>query len=424
MLNPFSSRRLPRRRATTQDAQYSEAWLLLGVIVLIVGVATGSGFLTAAAAVLLTVPGVAWLWSRFSLSGVTYQRALSEWRGYRGEVLTLSLGVRNRKALPLTWLSISDIFPSRLRVEGYDLAYNTASNQLEFRTFWMPGAFQRLSRTYAIECTERGFHRFGPASVSTGDGFGFFTRRTQLDNEQRVIVYPQLYSVAELKLPAKNPFGEQRARGTLYEDPLRTVGIRGWQETDAPRRIHWKATARHGELLSRLYEPSEEQQVLLFLNVATLARHWQGSIPELMERTISVAASLAALAAEQRVPVGLITNGAMTGSDQPLRLLPGRSSGQLMRILEMLAVVTEHATQPIEQALLHEAPRIPWGATVVVVTAIAHEPLLAALQDLAAAGRRVVLFTLAEEPPTRLLYNITVYHLPHLVDDLVAPNLV
>ena len=74
--------------------------------------------------------------------------------------------------------------------------------------------------------------------------------------------------------------------------------------------------------------------------------------------------------------------------------------------------------------LLHEAPRAPWGATLVLVTAIAHEALLAALLDLTRAGRRVVLFTLAEEPPAALLPGIMIYHLPHLVDDLLAPTLV
>ena len=70
-----------------------------------------------------------------------------------------------------------------------------------------------------------------------------------------------------------------------------------------------------------------------------------------------------------------------------------------MRILELLAAVTAFAAQPIEELLLHESPRLPWGSTLLVVTAIAHEALLAALLDLQRAGRRVVLFTLAEKPP-------------------------
>ena len=173
-------------------------------------------------------------------------------------------------------------------------------------------------------------------------------------------------------------------------------------------------------MLSRLYEPSQEPQVLIFLNVATLERHWLGHIPELMERAISVAGSLAALCAEMRLPVGLIANGFLPGSDQPMRLLPGRSPDQLVHILELLAAVTAFATQPIEELLLHESPRLPWGSTLLVVTAIAHDGLLATLLDLQRAGRKVVLFTLAEQPPVEYLPGIMVYHLPHLVDDLIA----
>jgi hypothetical protein len=59
----------------------------------------------------------------------------------------------------------------------------------------------------------------------------------------------------------------------------------------------------------------------------------------------------------------------------------------------------------------------------VVVTAVAHAALLASLLDLAQAGRRVVLFTLAEKPPA-YLPDVVIYHLPHLVEDLIAPSVV
>ena len=61
---------------------------------------------------------------------------------------------------------------------------------------------------------------------------------------------------------------------------------------------------------------------------------------------------------------------------------------------------------------------------MLVVTAIAHEGLLTALEELRHAGRRVVLFTLAERPPEDGLPGILVYHLPHLVDDIIAPAVV
>jgi uncharacterized protein (DUF58 family) len=413
-----------RRIDPNKDTQFSDAWIVLAIILTIIALALDSSHLTTAAVLLLVIAAVTWAWARVSLQGVFYERSFSEVRAFRGEIIELALTVRNRKPVPLTWLNIRDTFPQELPVAEKNLVANPTTNLADFTTFWMPGPYQNITRRYEVDCVERGFHTYGPATVETGDGFGFFSRRMLLPETQRLIVYPHLYTVADLRLPTKNPFGEAKGTGRLFEDPLRTVGIREWRETDSPRRVHWKATARQQTMLSRVYEPSEEQQVMIFLNVATLERHWYGYLPELQERTISVAGSLAALASELRLPVGLIANGALPGSDQPIRQLPGRGPNQLVRVLELLAAVTPFATNPIEIMLLHEAPKMPWGATLVIVTAIAHDDLLATIADLAHAGRKVVLFTLAKQPPERLLPGVMIYHLPHLIDDLVAPVLV
>ncbi len=405
----------------SKDTQFTDAWILLAVLLTVGGLATRNAFLLAGAGALLVLPALAAVWNALALYGVDYTRKLSETRAFLGETVELTLEVRNRKFLPVTWLHVVDGFPANLTVAGHEVRMNAATNQGEFLSFWNPGIFGRLTRRFKVQCDKRGYYLYGPATLTTGDGFGMFTRRGTLPGLQRLIVYPRLYPAEELRLPAKNPFGERTADARLVEDPLRTAGIRGWQPEDGLKRVHWKATARHQELLSRQYEPTQEPQVLIFLNVATLERHWLGHIPELMERAVSVAGSLAQVCSDERLPVGLIANGVLPGSDQPLRLLPGRSPGQLVRILELLAAVTPFASSPIENLLLHESPRLPWGATLLVVTAIAHDDLLAALLDLRRAGRKVVLFTLAEQPPERLLPGITVYHLPHLVADVIAP---
>lgn len=404
-----------------KDTQFTDAWIVLAILLTLAGLALDNAFLTVAALAIVAVIAVAWGWAALSLVGVHYTRSFSETRAFQGETVHLTLEAANPKWLPVTWLNINDHFPPGLPVAEHRLVVNPPSNLADFNTYWMLAPFQRTRRRFDIRCTERGFHSYGPAALRSGDPFGFFTRSAASAGRQVLIVYPRIYPAETLGLPSKNPFGEHPARG-LFEDPLRTVGIRSWQAGDTLRRVHWKASARKQELLSRAYEPSEEVQVQLFLNVATLERHWHGYLPELQERTISVAGSLAALAAGEKLPVGLAVNGALPGGDQAIRLAPSRHPGQLTRILEMLAAVTPFAVQPIELMLPQVAPRLPWGATLVVVTAIAHEPLLAALLDLAHAGRRVVLFTLAEKPPARLLERLTVYHLPHLVEGVVAPR--
>jgi uncharacterized protein (DUF58 family) len=408
----------------SKDTQFSSAWIALGLILTIGGLLLNSSFLLAAALSLFSVSAVAWIWNRLALVGVEYRRQFGEIRAFQGESVELTLEVRNRKPLPITWLQVIDVFPAGLPVDDQQIATNRATNQGEFTSFWSLGAFGRVTRRFTVACTQRGFHNYGPASVSTGDAFGMFSSGGVLSNNQRLIVYPRIYAASELGLPAKNPFGDRLAETPLVEDPLRTAGVRDWQPGDGMRRVHWKATARHQALLSRFYEPSQETQVMLFLNVATMERHWLGHFPELMELTISVAASLAVLCAEMRLPVGLIANGFLPGSDQPLRLLPGRSPEQIVHIMELLAAVTAFATEPIEELLMREARRLPWGATILVVTAIAHDGLMASLAELRHAGRKVVLFTLAERPPEHQMPGMLVYHLPHLVDDLVAPQVI
>lgn len=405
-----------------KDSQFSEAWMILGVMLTLGGLLLDIQFMLAMAMILFVVAAAGWLWNEFSLFGLHYQRHFSERRAFLGETIELTLEVRNQKFLPLTWLQITDVFPANLPMDQGQVVINPASNQGEHLSFWMPGAFQRLKRNFTFHCTQRGYHAYGPITIRTGDGFGLFSRRAKRHNREHIIVYPRIYSVAEMRLPAKNPFGDRSTERRIFEDPMRTRGIREWQPGDGLRRVHWKATARHRQLLSRIYEPSEDAQILIFLNVSTMRRAWQGIIPELMERAISVAGSLAAMCVDKRLPVGLIANGFLPGSDQTIRLLPGRSPKQLVRILELLAAVTPVFAQPIEELLLREAPRLPWGATIVVVTALVHDELLATLSDLAQAGRQIVLFTLAKEPPVGEIPGILVYHLPHLVEDLIAPK--
>jgi uncharacterized protein (DUF58 family) len=406
----------------SHDTQFSDAWVVFAVLLTLLGLALNNVVLTTAAIILLAISGLSWLWAAVAFRGLSYRRHFSEFRAFQGEVIELSLEVRNAKLIPQPWITVHDSFPHVLPVAEVKLEMNPTTNLADFRTFWMAGPYQRITRRFHVHCTERGYHPYGPAVITSGDAFGFFMRTKIERSADHLIIYPRLYTVAEMRLPTKHPFGPSVTPTSLYQDPMRTAGVRPWEAGDSLRRVHWKASARHQELLSRIYEPSEEHVVQLFLNSTTMMRHWHGYHPEMQERVISVAGSLAALATEERMPVGLIANGALRGSERSLRLLPGRSPSQLMHILELLAQITPFATQPIEELLIEQAPHLPWGATLVIITAIAHDELLATLLDLAAVGRRIVLFTMADEPPTQYLRNITVYHMPHLVDDLIAPT--
>jgi uncharacterized protein (DUF58 family) len=217
--------------------------------------------------------------------------------------------------------------------------------------------------------------------------------------------------MVELGLPAKEPFGPINMRKSLFTDPIKTRGIRDYEPGDRFRDVHWKATARRGSLQTKVYDPSTAMTAAIFLNVATMARHWQGHFPELMERAVSVAGSVAYYGAEQKWAVGMFANGAAPGSDQALRVQPGRSPDQLRHILEALAAVTEFATSSIDKLIRKESPRLPWAATLILVTAVLTDEIVAELISLRQAGRRLAVIYLGEDPPTGSLQGIVFYHM-------------
>jgi hypothetical protein len=82
-----------------------------------------------------------------------------------------------------------------------------------------------------------------------------------------------------------------------------------------------------------------------------------------------------------------------------------------MRILEVLAAATEFATGSIEILMHTESRKLPWAATLVLVTAVVTEEIAVSLLRLKEAGRRVTLVSLEDDPPPNLP-GILVYHIP------------
>jgi uncharacterized protein (DUF58 family) len=232
--------------------------------------------------------------------------------------------------------------------------------------------------------------------VRSGDLFGLFEREWVSPHTDRLIVYPQIKPMEDWGLPPKDPLGDVKARVPIFDDATRPRGVRDYRPDDAPKHIHWRATARRGELQVKLYDPTISYQWVLFVNIATFALAWHGVNSELLERVISLAASIANFGAENKIAVGLIANGTWPESDQRLKILPSRDPDHLRHILEALAAVTSFVTTPIEELLRTETHNLSWGATLVVITGVVTDEILSEMLRLRRAGRRLALISLDE----------------------------
>lgn len=411
-LAPINRRRPPITRS----------WINLSIMLILLGLFLRNYALLVLPVLLLTVIGAAAWWNAHVLDAVTFRRAFRLTRLFPGETTTMDIWIENAKFLPVPWLEAQDSWPVELPVaEASSVSIEPQSINVLLNLYSLRW-YERVQRSYVVFAAQRGMFTPGPTQLRAGDIFGLFQDEQNVELPNKLIVYPQIKTLEELGLPPKEPLGDQRARYQLFQDPSRTMGARDLQPGDSFRHIHWPATARRQTLQTRVYEPTTTSTAVICLNVATMPKPWQGILPGLLEEVIVVAASLASYAIESRYAVGLIANGAVPRSDRSVRVMPGRAPDQLLHILESLAAITGFATAAMDKFLLSESPGLPWGATLVVVTGVLTAELLATLRQLQSAGRRIVLITLAAEPPQQvpgmLIHHIPSPEAPHYDEEL------
>lgn len=386
----------------------------------LIGFLFDNGPLMALGAFMVLAGFVATKWAEHALDKVRYERIIPENRAFAGERFHMTLRLINDKLLPLPWIELRDLVPQDLPIEEERLSPSTSPGQMYLTRSTHLAWYERVSWPVDLDAPARGFYRFGPSRLTSGDVFGFFTSEREDFNYTNVIVYPTTYTMPELGLPADRPFGDRKGPDPLFEDPGRFAGLRDYRPGDSMRRIDWKATARRMDLQSRVYEPSSTLHMLVAVNVHTLAHSWEGYVPETLERVLCVAGSVARFGFEAGYAVGLIANGAYPTSDRPMRIPVGRRPDQLVKILEALAVIGPLTLTPVHAVINREAQSFPFGATLVCVTSRMDGDLEASLERIARAGHHVTVLSLADEPFTSVPKGIQVYEVLDVIKSLEA----
>ncbi len=390
---------------------YARSALYVAGIALVLGILLHQGTLVSLGILGLTTLGIAGVWGRGALAGVTYERRLSEDHVFWGERVDVDVTLTNYKLLPLTWLEAEEPLSRKLNFlpPKPDLVAVAREMVLTHSTALRP--FERVRWHYEMECPVRGLYRLGPVVLRSGDPFGLYTREAQQAAPAQLYVYPKTLSLPALGLPPRRPFGDIRASRMLLEDPLRTAGVREYRPEDPFKRVHWKATAHTQQLQVRTYDQTTQHTILFFLNIETWHHVYEGVDVIQAEWAIIVAASLARWAAEQGWSFGLHSNAAAEDAGEGVRIGASSNPGQLIRLLEGLARMTLYPIRTFTDLLRTEAYNLPLGSTVVVLTPLLPVPLRAALVRLRERGLRIVVCALSDDAPPPLP-GILLYHLP------------
>lgn len=388
-------------------------WPIIAGVLFFIGLILHQVPLLLVSLLLLLVRGITKLWERYSLTRIEFQRRLSARRAFFGDEVVLELDIANRKPLPLPWLEIDEELPEDVPLLNGKTSPSHKTARVHLTNLFSLGWYHRVKRRYRLRCQQRGCFTFGPTQIRSGDLFGFSRQEMLIEQVDRLTVYPRILPVEQPGIPSKQPLGDIRIRRYLFQDPTLTRGVREYQSGDSLKRIHWKTSARLGRLQTKLFEPTTSVDMGIFLDVRTVPPPGWGSITQLHELGIIAAASVANHAMAAGYRVGLYINQLRQFTGERIRIPPSQHADQMVHILEALAQVhSSIETSPAARFVALESRNLPWGSTILVITAVPTEALLATLLRMKKVGRSVALVQVGGPEITSGRDGLPAYRIP------------
>jgi uncharacterized protein (DUF58 family) len=154
------------------------------------------------------------------------------------------------------------------------------------------GAHQASSVAYTVRADVRGRYEVGPLVVRLTDPFGLCELTRAFPSVDKLTVIPQVHPLQAIRLAGEFAgSGDSRARSVAVhgEDDAAT---REYRNGDDLRRVHWRSTARVGELMVRREEQPWESRATVVLDTRAFAHRGEGPTAS-FEWAVSAAASIA-----------------------------------------------------------------------------------------------------------------------------------
>ena len=301
------------------------------------------------------------------------------------EDIALQISVKNKSGSLLGNVEVDDHLPDDIKPE------RGASHLLT-----QLGAREKIDFGLAFHSPRRGHYTLGPLVTRIRDPFGFYLIEQRLEAETLSIMpRPERIRGAELKPRHLGPWP-----GTIHAR-IRGLGteffsMRDYVAGDDPKRINWKALAKHRRLIINEMEAERVTDVMIVLD--TDVSFYESAEAELFERGIRAAASMASLLLRQGNRVGMILQGEARGVVTPsfgkrherniLYLLgaakPGRASLSTSYVMTLLAHLM-----------------LPAMAQLVMISPLLDTTLITGIRELASAGYSILIISPSPRQPTK-----------------------
>jgi uncharacterized protein (DUF58 family) len=322
---------------TTRGRAFVAAGAAAGVL----GLGLGQRTLLSIGGVLIILPVLSVLAASRTRYRISWARSITPARVPAGHTASVSIQLDNVSRLPTGLLLAEDTVP-----------YSIGSRPRFILDRIEPGGSRRLS--YPIQPDHRGKYAIGPLNVRVADAFGLAKVGSVAAPASTLVVTPAVTALPHTSL-AGSWLGEGDARASTAaaagEDD---VVPRAYRDGDELRRVHWRSTARYGELMVRREEQRWRNRAVLFLDTR-LGGHGGRGPASSFEYAVSAAASIGVHLAREEMDTEFVTD---TG--------PVTSPGSFEDVLlDTLAVIRPSRNSSLSPGLAH-LPADTSGLFIVV----------------------------------------------------------
>ncbi|MFZ2503901.1 MAG: DUF58 domain-containing protein, partial [Nocardioides sp.] len=275
------------------------------------------------AGLLATVLTLAWVVlvgrSRYRL---TLHRSVTPTSVTAGQAAKVELAMTNEGASPRGIMFIEEHVPyalgsrPRFTLEGVTRGWHGTLN-------------------YTVRSDARGRFEIGPVSVRASDPFNFVEYHRAFRGTTTLTVTPRVVPLGPIQLTgAWTGSGDNRPRA-FATGSAEDVTVREYRQGDDLRRVHWRSSARVGELMVRREEQPWQSRATVFLDNREDSHRGTG-LASTFETAVIVAASAAVHLTRRGFLVRLVTaTGEETGPQWHMR----DEEANRRALLESLAVV-------------------------------------------------------------------------------------
>jgi uncharacterized protein (DUF58 family) len=270
------------------------SFVAAGGAAMVCGLAIPEPDLVRVGALLVLLPLVSALIARRSRYRLSCTRRLDPPRVPAGQPTMVTARVENVSRLRTGVLLAEDITP-----------YSLGSRPRFVLDEIEPSGHRELN--YQIRSDTRGKFTIGPLRVRVADAFGLVEISRSFSTTSTLVVTPKIYP-----LPRASALSSWLGEG---DGGMRTISAIGeddaaprlYQDGDGLRRVHWKSTARYGELMVRREEHQWRNSASVFLDTRRSAHSGSGPSAT-FEFAVSAAASIGAHLSGEGYRTRLITD--------------------------------------------------------------------------------------------------------------------